>query len=107
MARGIGEYRFPVLILRRVLAASDTFGEEVESWPEAGAVRHYAKIEELSGTMQMAGAVRGSSVTSRVSIMKPVAIDAVDRIKREDTGEVLVIGGLFRSLMEVVLSCSA
>jgi head-tail adaptor len=101
----IGEYRWGVLLLKRQLAAPDGFGEPVESWPEDGAVRYPAKLEELNATEQLAGAVRQSNETVRVTIRKPCPVAAVDRLKREDTGEVYRIGGLFGNLTDVFLSC--
>lgn len=101
MAR-IGKYRNRVLVLRRQLAAADSFGDEVESWPTAGAVAQWAQVDWLSGDERLAGPVRQSTVTHRIAFRKPVTIDPTDRLQIESTGEVLTIDGLFRTLREVV-----
>lgn len=102
----IGEYRWPVLLLKRKLVAPDSFGEEVETFPEAGAATYFAAIEELSGNEQLAGAIRQSNETVRVTVRKPFPAAAVDRLKRLDTGEAYAITGMTSDLTDVVLKCA-
>jgi head-tail adaptor len=101
----VGEMRYGVLLLTRTLANADGFGEEVESWPELGAVRYPAAIEELTGTEQLATALRQSNTTMRVTVRKQCPVTALDRLKREDTGDILRIGGVFSDLEFWYLAC--
>src|SRR4051812_15539519 len=101
----VGEMRYGVLLLPRTLASADGFGEEVESWSEVGAVRYPAAIEELTGTEQLATNLRQSNATMRVTVRKSCPVAAVDRLKREDTGDTLRISAVFSDLVFWYLSC--
>jgi head-tail adaptor len=83
----VGSYDRRIVILPRVLAAASAGGEEVESWPESGAVTWAAAVEGLSGSEQVASAIRRTTGAVKLRLPGRAPIVAADRLRfKEETG---------------------
>ena len=82
MAVSIGEYNDRILVLKRVLAAADSTGEQVQTWPTASTNKKYwCKARRLNGTERIAAGQMNTSLAVEFRIHgRAPDIEVTDRI---------------------------
>lgn len=105
MARPVvGDRRQLVTVLSRVLAAADSFGQQVQGFADGAS--HFAKQEAPGETEQVSQPGMGSSRTRvRFRVRGWVAVDATQRVRWENTGQVFEVVGAFRDGLDTVIDC--
>lgn len=93
----IGGYRDWAVVLRAVLAAADSTGEEVVDWPDppADPTEHAAKLESPTGA-ETGTNPRYSYPAGTLRFRCLVPVDAVDQIRIVETGNVYAVVGVWQ-----------
>ncbi len=100
----VGDRRQLVTVLTRVLAAPDSFGHQLQSF--ADGAQHFAKQEAPGQTEQVSSPGMASARTRvRFRIRGWVSVQAVERVRWENTGEVFEVVGAFRDGLDTVIDC--
>lgn len=102
-----GEFNLRVVILRRVVGAKQSNGEDLETWPDptAGTNEYYAARETLTAGETIVQGIRNSTGMMKLRIKgRAISASALDRLKVKSTGETFEITGLTRDGAETVLT---
>jgi hypothetical protein len=108
----LGEYDTRLVFLPRSVAAADTFGEEVESWPDppATVVEWWAAEVEPTAGEALTRAVQQTTgaVTFRLQGDATGSLTTYDRVKTKVDAVTYAVDGIRydRKAHETVLTCS-
>ena len=105
----LGQYRYRIVILSRVLAAKNASGEEVESWPDppSGLNEYWAARDTQTAGETITQGLRQTTGSMKLRIKSPgtqgLPIYETDRLRLKTTGVVYAIAGVTREPGETVL----